>query len=221
MSDYAVVEREPAEVMERNLFVAARLWSSATVFFFFAFFFAYFYLRSLNNSHQWKPKGVGVPGGWGIAITLCVVVGAVLLRFAQADQLADRREQWRLKGLATLVLGLAAVVLQVVAWATIGFGPTDGGYASVYLGWTGLYALFVFASLYWLETCLAVSYRYREHRFGAAEVAPGDASGDTHREAEDIENPVHLNTAQLAALSFYWSILAGVGVVTWIVLYLL
>jgi heme/copper-type cytochrome/quinol oxidase subunit 3 len=221
MSDYGVVEREPREVMERNLNVAARLWSSATVFFFFAFFFAYFYLRSLNNSHLWKPKHVGVSNGWGITITLCVLVSAVLLYLAKGDQLADRRDQWRLKGLAALGLGLAAVVLQIVAWATIGFGPASGGYASVYLGWTGLYTLFIFVSLYWLETCLAVSFRYREHRFGAAEVEPGDAAGDTYREAHDIENPVHLNVAQLAALSFYWSILAGVGVVTWIVLYLL
>ena len=181
-----VVDPEPREVMERNLNVAARLWSSATVFFFFAFFFAYFYLRSLNNSHLWKPKHVDVPGGWGIAVTLCVVAGAVLLHLAKAN-----RAQWRPLGLGTLALGLVAVGLQIAAWATIGFGPASGGYASVYLGWTGLYTLFVFVSLYWLETCL---------------VAKPDS--DT-------------NAAQLEALSFYWSVLAGVGVVTWIVLYLL
>ena len=48
-TDYSVVERERRPVMADNLRVAAQLWASATVFFFFAFLFAYFYLRSLNS----------------------------------------------------------------------------------------------------------------------------------------------------------------------------
>jgi hypothetical protein len=111
--------------------------------------------------------------------------------------------------------------LQIVAWAGIGFGPTDGGYASVYLGWTGLYTIFVLCTLYWLETCLAVSYRYRGERYGRAEVEPGDASGDVDREAHDIANPVHLNTSELSALTFTWTTLVAIGVVTWFVLYVL
>jgi heme/copper-type cytochrome/quinol oxidase subunit 3 len=221
MTDYAVVEGESSEILERNLFVASRLWASATVFFFFAFFFAYFYLRSLNGHGLWKPKGVHVAQGWGIVIAACMVGSAVLLWSAQADQRADRRPRWRLKGVAAAVLGLAAVVVQIVAWANLGFGPTDGGYASVYVGWTGLYTLFVLGSLFWLETSLAVSYRYREHAMGpTVPVEPGHASGDRARTAHDIENPVPLNIAQLSALTFYWAVLAGVGVVTWVVLYL-
>ena len=111
--------------------------------------------------------------------------------------------------------------MQIIAWASIGFGPTDGGYASVYLGWTGLYTIFVFGTLYWLETCLALSYRYRGEPFGKAEVEPGHASGDAHREAPDIANPVHLNTAEVSALTFTWTTLVAIGVVTWFVLYVL
>jgi heme/copper-type cytochrome/quinol oxidase subunit 3 len=221
VTDYSVVEQEPPEVMERNLRIAARLWASATLFFFFAFLFAYFYLRTLNEHHLWKPKVVDISQGWGIAVALCVVASAGLLWWGHLDQRADRRPLWRLKGLAALVLGLAAIALQIGAWVEAGFGPTQGGYASVYFGWTGLYALFVLGTLYWLETCLAVSYRYRAHPMGAAQVEPGHASGDPYRDAHDIENPVDLNTAELNALAFYWSVLAGVGVVTWIVLYLL
>jgi hypothetical protein len=55
---------------------------------------------------------------------------------------------------------------------------------------------------------------------GAASVPPGHASGDPDRMAPDIRNPVELNRAELAALSFYWTFLAGIAVVTWIVLYL-
>ena len=39
--------------------------------------------------------------------------------------------------------------------------------------------------------------------------------------AHDIRNPVDLNRAEIVALSFYWTFLAGIAVVTWIVLYLI
>ena len=221
-TDYSVVERESSAVMADNLKVASRLWSSATVFFFFAFLFAYFYLRSLNQEHLWKPKGVHAPQGLGVAVVACVVLAAVLLQLAVRDQAADRRPAWRLKGVLALALGLVAVVLQIVAWAGLGFGPTNGAFASVYLGWTALYLLFVLATLYWLETTLAVSFRYRQHSMSApVPLAAGHGSGDPYREGQDIENPVAINTAELAGLTSYWTVLAAVGVVSWIVLYLL
>jgi heme/copper-type cytochrome/quinol oxidase subunit 3 len=218
---YEIVEQEPPHVMERNLLVAARLWASALVFFFFAFLFAYFYLRSLDEHGLFKPKGVDPPQAWGAVIVVALAASAALLAWGARDQQGDRRPAWRLKGTAALLLGVVAVVGQVIAWAGLGFGPTDGGYASVYLGWTGLYTIFVLATLYWIETCLALSFRYREEPFGRAEVQPGDASGDPYREAPDISNPVHLNTAEVAAATFAWTILAAIGVVSWIVLYLL
>ena len=220
-TDYGVVEQEPPTILERNLLIGSRLWASSLVFFFFAFLFAYFYLRTLNNHGLFKPKGVDAPQAWGVVVAVCLVASAALLAWGASDQRSDRRAQWRLKGLAALVLGVVAIVAQIVAWSTIGFGPTDGGYASVYLGWTGLFTIFVFGTLYWLETCLALSYRYRNEPFGRAEVEPGHASGDPYREASDIRNPVHLNTAALAALTFTWTTMAVIAVVTWIVLYLL
>ena len=71
------------------------------------------------------------------------------------------------------------------------------------------------------RTVLATSYRYRKEALGAANVPRGHASGDPDRMAHDIRNPVELNRASLAALSFYWSFLAGIAVLTWIVLYLI
>jgi heme/copper-type cytochrome/quinol oxidase subunit 3 len=220
-TDYSVVEQEPPAILERNLMIGSRLWASSLVFFFFAFLFAYFYLRSLNQHGLFKPKGVDAPQAWGVVVAVLLVASAVLLAWGAVDQRADRRSLWRLKGLGALLLALVAVVAQVIAWASLGFGPTDGGYASVYLGWTGLYTIFVVGSLYWLETCLALSYRYRGEPFARAAVEPGDASGDEYRAAPDIANPVHLNTAALAALTFTWTTMAVIGVVTWIVLYLI
>ncbi len=217
---YAVVEDEPPEVLGRNLTSAGYLLASASAFFFLAFVFAYFYLRSLNSNGMWKPKGIDASVAWGTIVIACYVVSALLLRLGLMDHRANRRPAWRLKGLLALLAGLAGLVLQAVAWTQQGFGPADGGYASVYFGWTGFLFLFVLMTLFWLETTLATSYRYRGWADGAA-VGAGEGSGDPYRSGSDIRDPVSLVRAELVSLSFYWTFLAGIAVLTWIILNLL
>lgn len=218
-TEYAVVEREPPESMQRNLIVGSHFWASATVFFFLPFLFAYFYLRSLNQSHMWRPKHVDPSLTLGTLAAAAVVLAAVLLRLGLLDHRADRRSAWRVKGVVALALLVASIVFQIAEWATQGFGPTDGGYASVYVGWTGLQALFVFGLAYWVETTLATSIRYRATPTG--QPAPGEASGDPHRTAHDIDNPLSLVRASLGAVSFYAATMAGIVAITWFVLYIL
>jgi hypothetical protein len=66
---------------------------------------------------------------------------------------------------------------------------------------------------------LATSLRYRGIETGVP--APGEASGDPHRTGHDIRDPLSLVRAELVGLSFYWTFLAGIAVITWIVLYLI
>ena len=216
---YEVVEQEPPELLGRNLISASYLLAGATAFFFVAFLFAYFYLRSLNNAGMWKPKGVDASVGWGTAVVACYVVSALLVRLGLTDHRALRRDRWRLKGLAALLAGVVGLVLQVIAWTHEGFGPADGGFASVYFGWTAFLFLFVLGTLLWLEMSLATSIRYRNMETGAP--PPGHASGDPGRPGHDIRDPLSLVRAELVGLSFYWTFLAGIAVVTWIVLYLI
>jgi heme/copper-type cytochrome/quinol oxidase subunit 3 len=217
-TEYDVVEGEPPEILARNLVSAGHLLASATAFFFLAFFFAYFYLRSLNNAHMWRPKHVDASITWGTIVTACIVASALLVRLGLQDHRAGNRTAWRTKGALALGLGLASLVLQVVAWTQEGFGPSDGGFASVYFGWTAFLFLFVLCTMFWLETVLATSIRYRKIPSGAP--APGEASGDPDRTGHDIHDPLSLVRAELVALSFYWTFLAGIAVLTWIVLYL-
>jgi heme/copper-type cytochrome/quinol oxidase subunit 3 len=216
---YEVVEEEPPELLGRNLISSSYLLAGATAFFFIAFVFAYFYLRSLNNAGMWKPSGVDASIGWGTAVVACYVLSALLVRLGLADHRALRRSQWRIKGTAALLIGLVGLVLQVLAWTHQSFGPADGGFASVYFGWTAFLFLFVLGTLLWLEMTLATSLRYSRVESGAP--APGEASGDPHRMAHDIRDPLSLVRAELVGLSFYWTFLAGIAVVTWIVLYLI
>jgi heme/copper-type cytochrome/quinol oxidase subunit 3 len=218
-AEYSIVESEPPELMGRNLNSAAHLLSSATAFFFLAFVFAYFYLRSLNNAHLWRPKHVDPSLTLGTLVMALTVASALLVRLGVLDHRAARRQQWRLKGVLAIAAGLLAVVLQFVEWVSAGFGPADGGYASVFIGWTAFNVLFVLGTLFWLENLVATAFRYRRIPSGAP--APGEASGDAGRLGHDIADPLSLLRPGLESLSFYLAFLAGLGVFAWIVLYLI
>jgi len=198
---------EPPEVGARTLYVASRLLAGATAFFFLAFVFAYFYLRALNQDHLWQTAKAKPDQGLGAAIVVCVVLSALASR-----RLAAGARSWLTTAVAGLVLGLAVVVLQCVEYSSQGFGPTRGGFASVFCAWTALYAISVLVTMYWLETHVATGLRAR--RSGGTRPDPGG-------EDADIADPNRLIQPGMAACSFYWSFLAGIGVLTYVILYLL
>ena len=184
---------EPPEIHERNLWLAARLLAGATILFFLAFVFAYFYLRSFNNNDNWRPSGTDPPGGYGAAIVILYALSAASFSFAARAALGAR--PWFGAAGLSLALGLAGVIVQGFEYANLGFSPVDGGYASVFMGWTILFAVFVLPAMYWIETLLAVGIRNR---------------------AMKGHVPVGLDAA-----AFYWSLLAGLGVLSWFILYVL
>jgi hypothetical protein len=65
---------------------------------------------------------------------------------------------WTVAGIAFLV-GLAAVAIQCWQYTDLGFGTEDGGYASVYLGWTAFFSIFALGAMLWLEVILATARR--------------------------------------------------------------
>jgi heme/copper-type cytochrome/quinol oxidase subunit 3 len=200
----AHIEPEPPEWQPRALWATARLMAGASSFFFLAFLFAYFYLRSLDTNNSWKIGAVNPGTGLGIAIILVLIVSAVLLR------LAARRPMDGLGlGVAALLLALLSVVLQVVQWTTLGFGPASGGYASVYVGWTAFYAVFTLPCAFWMETQIASVWRARKEGI--------DRPRREGVPADDIE----LLGVGLEACSFFWSFYVAWGLATFVILYLL
>src|SRR5471030_331557 len=115
---------EPPEIGARQLYLAGRLLAGATSFFFLAFVFAYFYLRSLNVDHLWRPKGVGPEQGYGVAILVVTLVSGAMEILA-ARLLAREQRSWLRAASGALVLGLAVVVLQCLEWSTQHFGPAS------------------------------------------------------------------------------------------------
>ncbi len=196
------IELEPPEWQPRATWVSARLLSGAAAFFFMAFVFAYFYLRSLDTHKDWKIGSVHPSIGLGVAIIVMLLVSAAALRTA-----AKRSELRVPVGAAALVLALLAVVLQVIEWTTLGFGPASGGYASVYIGWTAFYSVFALACAYWIETQVATAWRRRRE-------------GVLVTSAEVLTDAA-VETASLEACSFFWTFYVALGVVLFVLLYLL
>lgn len=140
---------ESPEVDARIATVGGYLGAAACAFFFVAFLFAFFYLRALNTNDLWgagqRHHHVHAALTVGIIVLACVLASVALSRLTLL-------ERWA--GWTALALGLVAVAVQCWQYTDLGFGPGDGGYASVYLGWTGFFTIFVFGAMVWLETLL-------------------------------------------------------------------
>ena len=195
---------EPPDVGARALSVAARLLCGATIFFFLAFLFAYFYLRSVNIEHMWHPAHVNPKQGLGAAFIACIVL-SVALSILAGRQMKAKSRSWIGPAVGAVLLGLAAVALQCIEYTSQHFGPTDGAYASIFCAWTGFYMIAMLATMYWLETQVATEIRARRE--------PAGREGD-------IKDPDRLIAPGLDAAVFYWSFLGGIGVITYVMLYL-
>jgi heme/copper-type cytochrome/quinol oxidase subunit 3 len=196
------IELEPPEWQPRAMWVGARQLCGAVAFFFVAFVFAYFYLRSLDTHKDWKIGPVHPSIGLGVAVVLALVLSAVALRAATTrPELAVRA------GVVAVALALLAVVLQVIQWTTLGFGPASGGYASVFIGWTAFYAVFALPCAYWIETQVATAWRRRRH-------GVPDTPAEVMTDAAVIR-------AGLEACSFFWTFYVANGVLLFVILYLL
>jgi heme/copper-type cytochrome/quinol oxidase subunit 3 len=191
VSPTTVAAAEP-ELLARNIRIGSRIWAAAQAFFFLAFFFAFLYLRALNTNGLWRgwpPHHPSPSIAFGVAILICVLASAALARGAAFVAPG----MWTLAVRASLALALAAVGLQAAQFSSLGFGPTDAAYASVFVGWSGLYALFLLGTCYWLATVV----------------------GDVTRAG----TPPEVRTAAVDGVGFVLLVLAGVEIAAFILLY--
>ena len=197
------IEPEPRSWQPRAIWVSVRLWVGSTSFFFVSFVFAYFYLRSLDTNNGWKIGSVNPSIGLGVGIAALFALSAIVFRLG-----ATRPTDTVGAGIAAIVMALAGIVLQFVEYTKLGFGAASGGYASVFFGWTALYAILAVGCVYWMETQIASVWRARREglKRPVREGVP----------AEDLA----LMRAGLDACSFFWAYYAAIGVLAFIILYL-
>lgn len=202
------VEPEPPEWQPRALWVSGRLLCGAISFFFASFLFAYFYLRALDINHKWVIGAVQPSSGLGAAIVALYVVGAVIYRLA-----AKRPGDVLPAGIVAIVMSLAAVVLQFFEYTKLDFGASSGGYASVFFGWTALYAIVALLGIYWIETQMASLWRiHRKGEAGRMDTPSAEVELLSASEGALVE-------ASIEASSFYWGYFAAIGLLAWIILY--
>jgi heme/copper-type cytochrome/quinol oxidase subunit 3 len=204
ISPYA--EFEPPEILARNLSVGARMMAAAQAFALLAFIFAYLYLRTLNSNGDWRPKHVNPSGGIGAALVACLVLCGLTYAFGVRG-LGDGTERgWRGASIASLVFGLGAFGLIIAQFASIRFGPTSGGYASVFVGWHAFFGLNLLLVLGWLEMLVAQSLHTHTQ-----ELAP---------ETGDIAAPFEVMRPSGDALAIVLYVALAFGVLGYILLYL-
>jgi heme/copper-type cytochrome/quinol oxidase subunit 3 len=150
---------EDVRQVASNIAIGSRLLASSTAFLFMAFLFAFFYLRAVNSDGLWRPKHVAPVQGYGIAVLLLTILCAAGFDGARRQLVAGTESRWRSGSLTALGLGVLVVVAQGLEYATITFKTADGGWASVFWGWTLVQLLCWLGALYWIETLVAQSIR--------------------------------------------------------------
>jgi heme/copper-type cytochrome/quinol oxidase subunit 3 len=199
------VQAEPPDWQPHAIRFGGRLLCGSITFFFVAFLFAYFYLLALNTNGHFRIGNTQPPVGWGTAIAGLLLIGAIVYRLAARRPFADVLPA----GIVALVCTLAAVALQFYEYTTLSFGAASGGYAAVFFGWTAWYAVLALIGSYWIEIQVASLVRARagaSERRSRREGVPADAE--------------ELLRAGIEASSFYWAYFVAIGVIAFIVLYL-
>ena len=188
----------------------ARLAMGGLSFLFGAFVFAYFYLRSLNSHGMWLPSGFIRPHMWSGALIMGLVVVSAATQTAVLQKIkAGDRTTWQRGAVAALVLGVAAVCLQIWDLLSLPFYPGASGFASVFTGFYPVYLVIALAAMVWLEILVARSRAIPAIHF----VEQPPTYGETFA--------LQRFQAALSAFTAVWNYLAAVAVLFWVLFYLL
>ena len=188
----------------------SRLAIGGLTFLFGSFVFAYFYLRSINSNGRWHGAGFIQPSvATGTIIIALIVISAVINTLVLQRIKAGNKSAWVSGAVVSLVLGLAAVALMIIQLLFLPFWPGSSGYSSVFVGTYPVYLTVVLAVMIWLETLVMRSRAFPAISF--VEQPP------TFTEAFAVQR----FQSNLSAFSVVWNYMAGVGVVFWVLFYLL
>lgn len=186
----------------------ARLALGSLTFLFGAFAFAFFYLRSLNSDGRWEGQGFTHPSMvMGTVIMLLSVVSAGTHYGVLQQIKAGRKGVWQIGAIIALLLGLAAIAMQITELATLPFWPGSSGYASVFTGFYPVFLAIQLLVLLWLEVLIARSRFIPTVSF--IEQPP------THAEVFKVQR----FQASLSGFSTVWSYMALMSLLFWLMFY--
>lgn len=174
-----------------------------------AFGFAFFYLKALNSYGNWYPPGFQGPALWqGLVIYGGVVLSAVLQTAGLMRIKAGQKAAWSNLAVVALVIGLVAVAFQIWQLTALPFQPGGSGYASVFVGFSPIFAVLVLGTMIWLEVLVMRGRQIPAISF--TEQPP------TFTEAASLQE----FQAGLSALTFFLNFMAIAAIVFWVLFYL-
>ena len=174
-----------------------------------SFIFAFFYLKSLNSHGLWYPAGFhGPQPGLGALVMGLIVVSAAVQTIVLQRIKAGHRAAWQRGAVVALVLGLAAVGVQIGQLLNLPFFPGAAGFASVFTGFWPVYIVIAVAALTWLEILIMRCRAIPE--ISLVEQPP------TFAEAFAVQR----FQAALSAFTILWNYLAAVAILAWVLFYL-
>lgn len=127
---------------ERNNRTAIWMMLVSETVFFIAFFTSYFYLR--DGLETWEP-----PGGHSLGLlipsinTVVLLLSAITMHLSYRAIRHDRQKRFEDLLLITMLLGAGFIIGQIYEFSTIGFGLSDGAFASTFLMMIGVHAAHV------------------------------------------------------------------------------
>jgi heme/copper-type cytochrome/quinol oxidase subunit 3 len=188
----------------------SRLAIGGLTFLYACFAFAYFYLRSINSAGRWQGSGFIQPSVTiGTIIMILAVLSAGVQYYGLQRIKAGHKAAWQISGLAALLLGLAAVAMQIDQLLNLPFPPGSSGYSSVFTGFYPVFLTSQLAVLVWLEMLLARSRFIPAMSF--VEQPP------TYTETQAVQR----FQASLSAFSTVWAYMALVAFLFWLLFYAL
>lgn len=198
------------EAALNGAWTGSRLAIGGLSFLFGAFLFAYFYLRSLDSAGRWQGSGFHAPSILLGTFIMMLVLTSAGVHYAGLQQLkAGHKLTWQIGGLVALVLGLTAVVLQILELLFLPFWPGSSGFSSVFVGFYPVFTVILLAGLAWLEMLLARSRYIPAIAF--VEQPP------TYAEAFTVQR----FQSNLSSFNLTWTYLAAMAVLFWFLFYVI
>jgi len=189
---------------------ASRLAIGGLCFLFGSFMFAYFYLRSINASGRWLGPGYHPPSMLMGTVIMAAVLASAAIHYAALQQIkAGKKNLWVIGAVTTLILGVGAVVLQIIELLFLPFWPGSSGFSSVFVGFYPVFIVVLLAGMIWLETLLARARFIPAISF--VEQPP------TYEEAFAVQR----FQSSLSGFATVWNFLAVVALIFWVLFYVI
>jgi cytochrome c oxidase subunit 3 len=134
------------------------LFICSEIMIFGAFFTAYFFIRVVGHA-PWPATGDELPKLVAGFNTFILISSSFTIHFAQESIKRDNRLGLKLGMVATFLLGLTFLFIQINEYWHIGFSPQDHAQGTIFYGLTGLHGAHVTIGLMLLAMVTIRSFR--------------------------------------------------------------